>query len=333
MPATKLQDYAAVTPATGDQFFGVDASDTGSNPAGKAKRFLWDDMIAAILALARDSRVTVTNSSGATIAKGNPVAFGGFNATTGQPNVILADADGTGTMPVIGVAVDDIANTGSGDIVLDGLVVGTSGFPLNTSAFAEGDVLYVSTTAGGLVTSPPAGTWSQQVATVLRSHATLGLLLVRVRAPGKAIATLPARAAVTGAELMATDNDEKLSVDQITAYVRGKQPYIGDSTTARTFGLSDMGQHIGFSNSGAITATIPTNASVAFPVGTVIALSADGTGTVTIQGASGITLNGVSANGSTTGKTTVSTAWRGVVLLEKTGTDAWAARGDCAAVS
>lgn len=333
MPATKIQDYAVVTPATGDQFFLVDASDTTLNAAGKVKRALWDDVVTAILALARDSRITVTNSSGATIGKGKPVAFGGYNATTNQPNIILADADGTGTMPVVGVAVDDIANTGSGDIVLDGLVVGTSGFPLNTSAFAEGDILYVSTTAGGFVTSPPTGTWSQQVATVLRSHATLGVLLVRIRAPGKAIATLPARSAVTGAELMATDNDEKISVDQIANYTRTKQPYTADSTTARTFALTDAGQHVGFTNSGAITATIPTNASVAFPIGSVIALSADGTGTLTIQGANGITLNGVSANGSTTGKTTASTAWRGVVLLEKTGTDAWAARGDCAAVS
>lgn len=44
------------------------------------------------------------------------------------------------------------------------------------------------------------------------------------------------------------------------------------------------------SNSSAQTYTIPTNASVAFPVGSVINIIQIGTGQVTIQGASGVTV-------------------------------------------
>ena len=44
------------------------------------------------------------------------------------------------------------------------------------------------------------------------------------------------------------------------------------------------------SNAGASTMTIPTNASVAFPVGTVITVLNKGAGVVTISGAAGVTV-------------------------------------------
>jgi hypothetical protein len=44
------------------------------------------------------------------------------------------------------------------------------------------------------------------------------------------------------------------------------------------------------SNAGASTMTIPTNASVAFPVGTVITVLNKGAGAVTISGAVGVTV-------------------------------------------
>jgi hypothetical protein len=44
------------------------------------------------------------------------------------------------------------------------------------------------------------------------------------------------------------------------------------------------------SNAGASTMTIPTNASVAFPVGTVITVLNKGVGLVSISGAGGVTI-------------------------------------------
>jgi hypothetical protein len=44
------------------------------------------------------------------------------------------------------------------------------------------------------------------------------------------------------------------------------------------------------SNAGASTLTIPTNASVAFPVGTVITVLNKGAGAVTISGSGGVTV-------------------------------------------
>ncbi len=66
---------------------------------------------------------------------------------------------------------------------------------------------------------------------------------------------------------------------------------ITDATTARTLALTDAGQLINFTSASAVTVTIPAYATVAFPIGTVIALRQGGAGTVTVAAASGVTLN------------------------------------------
>lgn len=70
--------------------------------------------------------------------------------------------------------------------------------------------------------------------------------------------------------------------------------------TTYTLVLADAGKLVTLSNAGAITLTIPTNASVAFPIGTTIAGAQLGAGAVTIQGATGVTVNGVSAGSEAT---------------------------------
>lgn len=60
-----------------------------------------------------------------------------------------------------------------------------------------------------------------------------------------------------------------------------------------TLVLADADKLVTLSNGSAITLTVPTNASVAFPTGTAIALAQLGAGLVTVKGASGVTTNGV----------------------------------------
>jgi hypothetical protein len=62
-----------------------------------------------------------------------------------------------------------------------------------------------------------------------------------------------------------------------------------------TFALSDGGTEVDYAGSSAGTFTIPANASVAFPVGTVISCRQMGTGQLTIAAGSGVTLNTASA--------------------------------------
>lgn len=62
--------------------------------------------------------------------------------------------------------------------------------------------------------------------------------------------------------------------------------------TSYTFALTDAGNVVTFSNAGAVTVTIPLNASVAFPNGTQIDFIQTGAGKVTFGG-SGVTINSV----------------------------------------
>lgn len=46
----------------------------------------------------------------------------------------------------------------------------------------------------------------------------------------------------------------------------------------------------------ALTLTVPTDASVAFPTGTIINIEQGGTGQVSVAGASGVTINSLDGN-------------------------------------
>lgn len=60
--------------------------------------------------------------------------------------------------------------------------------------------------------------------------------------------------------------------------------------TTYTLALTDVAKVISLTNASAITLTVPTNSSVAFPTGTQILLYQGGAGQVTISPAGGVTV-------------------------------------------
>jgi len=86
--------------------------------------------------------------------------------------------------------------------------------------------------------------------------------------------------------------------------------------TSYTLVLSDAGKLVQMNNASANTLTIPKNESVAFPVGTKIAIQKYGAGNTTIQGTTGVTLR------DPNNLATISTQYDMRVLL-KVGTDEW----------
>lgn len=66
--------------------------------------------------------------------------------------------------------------------------------------------------------------------------------------------------------------------------------------TAYTAQLSDENNYIRFTNGSAVTFTIPANATVAFPVGTVIEFEQAGAGALTIAAAAGVTIDSRAAD-------------------------------------
>lgn len=91
--------------------------------------------------------------------------------------------------------------------------------------------------------------------------------------------------------------------------------------TSYTLALTDATntKFLTLSNATAVTLTVPTNATVAFPIGSIIALAQLGAGQVTISPAVGVTVNAVPG--------LKIAAQYGVAELLKTGTDTWLAYG------
>jgi len=72
--------------------------------------------------------------------------------------------------------------------------------------------------------------------------------------------------------------------------------------TSYTMGLLDDRKVTTFTNPAAVTVTIPNNSTVNFPINHVLRVSQLGTGTVTVQGASGVTLQNVNSSFVTPGQ-------------------------------
>jgi hypothetical protein len=102
------------------------------------------------MVMARDRYFYAKNSTGATLTKGTAVYISG--ATGGTPLIAKSLADPTpANLPCVGLVAADILNNATGAVMSAGVL------NMNTSAFADGDYIYLSATvAGGLVSTMPA---------------------------------------------------------------------------------------------------------------------------------------------------------------------------------
>lgn len=105
-------------------------------------------------------------------------------------------------------------------------------------------------------------------------------------------------------------------LDAALAFKESRLPGNLQSGTAYTAELSDLERIIRFTGSGAAVLTIPANANCPFPFGTILTVARDGSGSVTISPAAGVTIN------KPGGVSTISAQYQ-TVSLRKTGTDTW----------
>jgi hypothetical protein len=116
------------------------------------------------------------NSTGVTIAKTKVVYISG--ATGQKPNITLADASlGITSSNTIGITRSSIANNSDGYIITHGTI-----HDINTSAFADGDDLWLSETAGDFTTTPPSEpAFSVFIGYVAHAHATQGKIVLHIQ--------------------------------------------------------------------------------------------------------------------------------------------------------
>jgi len=118
--------------------------------------------------------------------------------------------------------------------------------------------------------------------------------------------------------------------------------YVGDGTNAVEFAsstlltsaqtasytlvLADKDKLVEVSNASANTVTIPTNATVAYPIGTQIHILQTGAGQTTVSGAGGVTVN---STGATAASPKLRVQWSAATAIKRS-TDTWVVVGDIA---
>jgi len=127
---------------------------------------LAERMEAVLFATESNITIEVTNSSGASIAKGDPVYISGSGT---KPQVTKL----TNTMnyPMLGLAKDAFATATDGVVVISGVFSN-----VNTSSYTAGNILYTGTSGGLTATQPTTG--GTAVGVVAKSHATTGVIIV-----------------------------------------------------------------------------------------------------------------------------------------------------------
>ena len=130
----------------------------------------------ATLQLGQEVVYNVRNNSGVLITNGTPVMATGTLGASGR--ITVGPMDGTNPENAkffLGIATTDIPNDSDGKVTHFGKVRG-----LDTTAFNEGDVLYVSTTQVGQLTSTvPTSGMKLPIAFVITVHQDVGTIMVR----------------------------------------------------------------------------------------------------------------------------------------------------------
>jgi hypothetical protein len=253
------------------------------------------------------------------IAEGNTAnvvdvgVVGSFNNGTYQHTGIVRDASDNKWKLFRGVTDEPTTTINFAQATLDTLAVGT----LETSGLtATGSVNFTGATVTGLTTLPSqTGNSGKYLTTngTVASWATVNVTPALDDLTDVAITT-------------ATTND--VVYYNGTTWVNKYIASIPTATNAQsgttyTLVLADAGKIVEVGNASAITVTIPTNASVAYPVGTQITLLQTGAGQITVSGPSGGTLNA-------TPGTKLRAQWSSATLLKRA-TDTWVLIGDLTA--
>jgi hypothetical protein len=123
-----------------------------------------------------DSHVQVYNQTGSTIAKRKVVRQSGSSGTRLKVDLALADGD-PNSATTIGITAESISNNSSGFIITAGLLTG-----VNTSAFTEGDVLWLSSTSAGDIvnTRPTQPAHGVRIGYCIKSSAGAGIIYVDI---------------------------------------------------------------------------------------------------------------------------------------------------------
>jgi hypothetical protein len=131
-----------------------------------------------ILQVGQEGLIEVRNISGSLILNGKLVYATGASAN----RLTIDEADNTDadTIQLLGIATEDIANNSNGYVAQWGTVRGSTTQPINTSSYAPGTKLYLSTSGNWTSTHPSSPTDATIIiGSVRRQHATEGEIVIQ----------------------------------------------------------------------------------------------------------------------------------------------------------
>lgn len=287
--------------------------------------------------------MTVSVSAGHAIIPGTQTSTQGFYAAynDASTNVTIAAADVTNPrIDRIVVTVQDAyyGGTANNQVIFQAITGTPAGSPVAPSAPANSITLALVSVAANATSILNANiTDSRSYAQfnesqITPSDTTANSLVINSIAAqsGKAVRVNNS----SGTQTFAISPDGTVTFPdgstQTSASTYNPNLTINTQTgTTYTLAATDAQKLITLSNSGAVTVTIASNATVALPVGTQVNLSQYGAGQVTIQGASSPNAVTIVSTGATA-STPKTRAQYSTLTLIQTSTDNWLAVGDIA---
>lgn len=243
----------------------------------------------------------VRNITGATLTKGTAVYISGATGQIPTVSKALATGDATSAQ-TLGLITADIANNANGFVTIIGLVTN-----LDTSAYTDGQQLYLSPTTAGTLTAtkPYAPQHLVYMAVVSHAHPTQGKLIVKVQNGYELdeLHNVSAQTPTTGQTIVwnsATSLWEKNTVS-LTAGVNGTLPVANGGTGATSLTANNV---ILGNGTSAVQVVAPgTTGNVLTSNGTTWTSAPGATGDVTLTGTQTLTNKTIEAGVFTNGYT------------------------------
>lgn len=216
------------------------------------------DLSVAVAGSTSNVLLPVRNTTGATLTKGTAVYISGATGQISTVSKAIATSDATSAQ-TLGLVTANISNNSNGNVTLIGTITN-----INTSAYTDGQQLYLSPTTAGTLTAtkPYAPDHLVYMAVVEHAHPTQGKLFVKVQNGYEMdeLHDVSAQSPTNGQTLVynITTNLWEKNTVSLTAGVNGTLPVANGGTGAATL----TGVVIGNGTSAFTTVSAPSGAIV-----------------------------------------------------------------------
>ncbi len=257
------------------------------------------------------------------------VSFGGVSLSLGgsdaSPAFNLADATGYPTSSLVGTISDEqLAQDYIKTSEVDGITLEFSSSTLKIKDLGVSNSKLLNSSITFTAGTNGSGSDSVALGETLTINGTTNEIDVSVSTNSITLG-LPTNITVSGTMTRSQMSDFTLSTNEVatTEFTQKAALNISTKTSSYTLTLSDIGKLVEFNSSSDLTLTIPSNLSVAFPIGTQIIVSRLGTGKVNFVISSDTLL-------SASSYTYIANQYSAVTLVKRSSTQ-WYLFGDLSA--